>query len=139
MASIAIITGSLYYAIVVQAAFNATYSSENPRFLAVMQAKKECKSLFVLLDPTTRETRNTLRSLGLLLSTTDSYGSYPSMTYYYGEAIRTSYEPDELRSYEWVRGGCVLIDETDESELTDIVGTYEAVEVYDSLKLLKKI
>ncbi|MFA6005469.1 MAG: hypothetical protein WC775_03195 [Patescibacteria group bacterium] len=92
-----ILSASIIYVAFVKSAFFTTYySGYDPHILISKDAHNKCSSLAVLVSPSTRNTYNTLKKLGLTITTTDWWGDHPSMVFYFQGRLEFFYYTGEF-------------------------------------------
>lgn len=78
--------------------FNSFYSAYDAIYKVSWLAKEKCSSLYVLISPTDRNTYDTLRSMNLLISTSEMYGPHPSIIYYFEKKVSLIYNKNKFIS-----------------------------------------
>jgi len=93
----------------------ANYSSYEDYHRIAKYAHGRCDKLYVLVDPTSRQSFATLKSMDLLITTSAWWGNHPSMVYYFGGPIEFVYT---LERWDKVmndtdRTSCIVVTEDD--------------------------
>ncbi|MCA9372200.1 hypothetical protein KC726_04880 [Candidatus Woesebacteria bacterium] len=92
---------------------NYTYSKLEPHHILAQEANTSCSAIDLLVDRTGRETMQTLKDMDLTITTSDWWGSHPSMMVYFNNKIDVYY--DETAFFE--QGGknnhCMIVEEQD--------------------------
>ncbi|MBI3620492.1 glycosyltransferase family 39 protein [Candidatus Roizmanbacteria bacterium] len=78
--------------------FKGSYSGIESNIEMARYAASRCKQLEVLIDPDTRKTHAVLKSMNLLISTSEWWGNHPSIVYYSGRHVDFIYNPLSVAS-----------------------------------------
>lgn len=121
---IAILVGIFYFVTVapINSLLTQSFSNLEDHQLIAMDAKKnKCSKLFVLVGNDTRTSYKTLKSMGLVISTTTWWGNHPSIAYYADINTTYLYSTNEaisrlktLNKYE-----CMIWEKNDEKIITE--------------------
>lgn len=119
--------------------FEKDYASYDARYNLSIFAKDRCSELIELVDPSTRETFATLKSLGLLISTSKWWGSRPSTVYYFGKHVTFVYDKHEMEKIMKTKSGktCVIVDEKDNGAY--MIDNWSRIGAFDSSYLYQQI
>lgn len=71
---------------------NTYYSSYDNSYMLAVYSKNVCSSIDVLVDSGSRQTHDTLKSMGLLIGTSEWWGNHPSIVYYSDKKVNFVYE-----------------------------------------------
>jgi len=94
--------------------FRIHYSTYDAYYQAAIEAKPRCRELFVLVDKDSRTAHDTLKKMGLLISTSEWWGNHPAIVYYFGKPVHFVYDANSfspLISRETY--SCSLVEESD--------------------------
>lgn len=131
--SLGIIALVVYQSFIKTNALAVSYSKPEPYYYLVLYAKKDCQSLNILINKTTRESFTTLDGLGLLITTTKWWGDHPSMVYYFGKKINFYYEVKDFDAG-FGKPGCFVVDRGDDKYLKEFGGVIKQFGDYYLLK-----
>lgn len=95
--------------------FTQYYSSFEPHYYLSLFAKDKCKSLSIVVDPSTRQAFATLASMNLLITTSKWWGNHPSVVYYFEKPVDFIYEESETkqRITSFKPNQCLVFDKSD--------------------------
>ena len=110
-----------------------SYSKPEPYYRLAIDAKRDCRSLNVLINKTTRGSFATLEGLGLLITTTKWWGDHPSMVYYFGKRVDFYYDTNNFNAI-FGNPGCFVVDKDDINYLNWFKG---AIKKYGDYYLLE--
>lgn len=80
---------------VTQRSFYKKYSNNrDPHYALAAYARDHCNRLIVVENPESRKAYDTLSKLGLVITTTNWWGSHPSLVYYFGKKVDFIYSED---------------------------------------------
>lgn len=108
-----IIVLTLYNAIIRQGFHAFVYSRWEPHQRLAQQANEECQSLDVLVDSDSRQTMRTLNELDLAITTTDWWGTHPSIMTYFDNPVRVYYNQAKFIDLLDEKLECVMIPKDD--------------------------
>ena len=134
--SVVVIVYLLFNGVVKHAFFTTFYSGEEEHHQLARAAKKQCKSLAVLVSENTRNTYKMLDELGLVIATTDWWGDHPSMVYYFEKPIGFFYATNSFQK-NLTNYSCASVSNDDVSYLrtakTKILNTFPSTRLYTVL------
>jgi hypothetical protein len=109
----------LYRNLYQQRFLEAQYSDYSPHYELALYAKNKCNQIDALMNPTTRNTFDTLHKMDLTITTTDWWGEHPSMVFYFGKKINMIYDKEEMgeRITKLDKNTCVITVKEDEDIL----------------------
>lgn len=73
------------------------YSSEDDSYKIALLARSKCEKLDYLVDTQTREANKTLKSMNLLITSSEWWGNHPRVVYYFGKKVQYLYSMDEYK------------------------------------------
>lgn len=100
--------------------FRIHYSSYDAYYYLSLEARSRCRELFVLVDKDSRTAHDTLKKMGLLISTSEWWGNHPAIVYYFGKPVHFVYDRNSLPSLiSREIYSCSLIEESDREFFTN--------------------
>ena len=130
--SLIIIGFIIYQSIFINSYFTSFYSQYNETYKITLFAKNKCSSLVIFPSENERKTHDTLKSMNLLISTSEQYGNKPSISYYFEKPVLYIYSPEDIVN---TKGSCLLLNKND----VDIIKKleFEKIKQESDLLLLK--
>lgn len=119
--------------------FKGSYSQYDSYHAIATTARNNCRDLNILVSPTDRQTHDTLKKLGDLLSTTEWYDGHPAMVYYSRVPTVFIYEKNSLakRISDMKKGECLALEQGD-TDSSIQTGNFTLVKSTTPLVLLQK-
>lgn len=117
------------------------YSSLEPYHTAAIYAKNTCSGpLIVYVDDDTRKTHDVLAGMNLLISTSEWWGSHPSIVYYYGKKVDFIYSRDMFHTnlQHLQANQCVLVEKRNMNEIAKSLNLYK-IKQFDPYYLYKTV
>lgn len=95
--------------------FNTFYSSYDQYYQLAIYAGKNCSEVELLVDPDTRQTYDTLNSMGLTISTTKWWGNHPAIVFYSAKKVNFVYDTIDFQKLmnEEKNKTCFVLNDTD--------------------------
>jgi 4-amino-4-deoxy-L-arabinose transferase-like glycosyltransferase len=76
---------------------NTHYSSFDDSYKLALYSKDVCQSIDILVDKDSRQTHDTLKSMNLLIGTSEWWGNHPSIVYYSDKKVNFVYEVNQFQ------------------------------------------
>lgn len=122
----------IYQSIFINSYFKNFYSQYDETYRITLFAKNKCSSIIILPSENERKTHNALKSMNLLISTSEQYGNKPSIFYYFEKPVFFVYSPEDIIS---TKGSCLLINKNDIDYIKKL--EFEKIKQENDLLLLK--
>ncbi len=100
--------------------FSTFYSNYDQYYELAVFAGKNCSQITLLIDPSTRQTYETLSRMNLTISTTSWWGNHPSIVYYSGKKVNFIYSPEKFQKAiksSKVKNECFVLNKEDQKYL----------------------
>lgn len=132
----------LYTQLIAKSDINNTYySAVEPYHRAAIYAKDTCTgTLVVYVDDDTRKTHDVLAGMNLLISTSEWWGSHPSIVYYYGKKVDFIYSRNMFHTnlQHLQANQCILIEKRNMNEIATSLNLHE-IKQFDPYYLYKTV